>query len=288
MFVVLGITIVLGAVLAGFSMAGGNIHALIHPSEIVTIGGAALGALVASNSPRVLKDLVKGLVTVVKGSPYNKETCSQVFGVLYEAFRIARKDGILAWESILSGADRAQFFAKYPRIAANHHLEQFLCAALTTAADGADSKEIMELLESEIQTLEKEHNEVCEALSRTADALPGFGIVAAVLGIVITMQSINGPVEQIGHSVGAALVGTFLGILLSYGIIGPVASRMHSIGAEESALLRNISVAVSIYASGASPRVALEKMRRGVASDWRPSSQELDDVFKKADMATAA
>lgn len=279
MVVVIGIMIVLGAVLAGFSMAGGHVLSLIHPSEIVTIGGAALGAMVASNPPRVLKDLIRGTIAVVAGAKCDKRTFLEVFTFLHDMFRLARKDGLIAWEDLLTESERGNLFAKFPRIRKNHHLGEFLASALATASDGAEPKEISELLESEISAFESEHHDTVDALFRTADALPGFGIVAAVLGIVITMQAIDGPVEEIGHSVGAALVGTFLGILLSYGIVGPLAGRMQADGKAEAGLLRTIATAVSTFAAGLTPRAVLDKARRGVSSDCRPNPAEMERLF---------
>ncbi len=275
MIVLVGIGIVITAVLIGYSMAGGHIHALVHPSEIITIGGAALGALIASSSPRILKDLWRGVLAAVTGAKCDKKSYLEVFRFLHEMFFIARKEGLLAWDGLLNDPDKGKLFEKYPRIQKNHHLGEFLTSALLTASDGAEPKEISELLEAEIGTFEMEHHEVVDALTRTADALPGFGIVAAVLGIVITMQAIDGPVEEIGHSVGAALVGTFLGILLSYGIVGPLAGRVHGDGIAEVGLMRTIATAVSTFAAGVSPRAVLDKVRRGVMSDCRPSAAEM-------------
>lgn len=288
MFVALGIAIVIGAVLTGFTMAGGDMHALVHPSEIITIGGAAFGAMVAGNSPRVLKDMFKGIISTLKGGGADKATYLQVFGLLYELFQVARRDGMLAWDSLLGDpTDRHKFFERFPKVAKNHHLEGFLTGALTSAAEGTDATVMTELLEAEIATFESEHHEVVDALSRTADALPGFGIVAAVLGIVITMQAIDGPVEEIGHSVGAALVGTFLGILLSYGIVAPMAGRLHSIGLAEAALFRSAAGAVATFAGGVSPRSVLDQARRSITSDCRPNADELNQLFKEVDEKSA-
>jgi chemotaxis protein MotA len=283
MIVVVGIVIVIGAVLAGFTMAGGHVHALVHPSEIVTIGGAALGALVASSPPRVLKDMLRHLMGVVGGAKTDKQCYLEVFEFLYEMFRIARKDGLLAWDSLLQESERHRLFEKYPRIHKNHHLAEFLASALATACDGADPKEVSDLLEAEIHTFETEHHDVVDALTRTADALPGFGIVAAVLGIVITMQAIDGPVEEIGHSVGAALVGTFLGILMSYGIVAPLAGRMHADGQAEAGLLRTVATAVATFAAGLSPKAVLDKARRGISSDCRPNAEEMERLYGSAE-----
>jgi len=280
--VCIGIAVVLGAVLTGFSMAGGHVHSLIHLSEVVTIGGAALGALIASSPPKVLKDIVAGLIGLLKGGNTGKKTYIEVFQVLYHFFRIGRRDGLLAWESLLSEPPEA-VFGKYPRVAKDHHLLSFITGALTSASEGTESGQLQEMLDTEIRVMSTEHHAATGALTRTADALPGFGIVAAVLGIVITMQAIDGPVEEIGHKVGAALVGTFLGILLSYGVIGPMAGRMESMGAEEITLRQTIATSIVGFVDGGTPKVVLDKARRGVPSDARPSIQEMEDLYKEVE-----
>jgi chemotaxis protein MotA len=280
MIALFGIAVVLGAVIAGFSMAGGHLHTLIHPSELVTIGGAALGALIASSPIRVLKDVLRGLLGLLKGQRVDKQLHLETFQVLYEFFRVARQDGLLAWEDLVSGEGKERMFAKVPRVNADHHLTDFICDAISSGGDGsATAPELADLLELEIKTRDGEHHDAVDALTRTADALPGFGIVAAVLGIVVTMQSINGPVEQIGHSVGAALVGTFLGILLSYGVIGPLAGRLAAQGAAEASLQRTVAAAIVGFMAGAAPKLVLERVRRGVPSDCRPSRQEMEQIF---------
>jgi chemotaxis protein MotA len=284
MSVIVGTIIVLGAVLTGFSMAGGNMHALVHPSEIVTIGGAALGAMIAGSSPRVLKDMVHGVKSVFGGGGATKPAYLQLFSLLYELFQKARRDGLLVLDGILSDeAERHKLFARFPKIASNHHLETFLTGALGSLVEGSEPALIGHLLESEVKTFEHEHHEMVDALSRTADALPGFGIVAAVLGIVITMQAIDGPVEEIGHSVGAALVGTFLGILLSYGIVAPLAGRLHSMGLAEAALFRTAAAAVVGFAGGTAPKSVLDQVRRSVTTDCRPAPAEMQALYQSID-----
>jgi len=282
MISVIGIVIVLGAVLTGFSMAGGHVHALIHVSEIVTIGGAALGAMIAGSPKQVLIDVTKGLIDVVKGGNSGKKTYKEVFQVLYYFFCVARRDGLLALESILSEEGAASPFSKYPTVAKDHHLKDFISDALVAASEGADGPQLQSLLDTDIRVIDEEHHAAVGALTRTADALPGFGIVAAVLGIVITMGAIDGPVEEIGHKVGAALVGTFLGILVSYGIIGPLASRMEALGHAETALRKTVAAAVVDFVEGGTPKAALEKARRGIGTDCRPSMKEMEEIYKAA------
>ncbi len=283
MLPIVGIIIVLGSVMTGFSMAGGHIHSLIHPSELVTIGGTALGAMICSSPPKVIKDVMHGLITLLKGGNVGRQTYNDAFKLLYELFRMARRDGMLAWEPILAEGHHHATFQKYPRIANDHHLAEFVTGALQGAMEGNDGPTLQALLDTEIHVFEHEHHDAVSALTRTADGLPGFGIVAAVLGIVVTMGAIGGPVEEIGQKVGAALVGTFLGILMSYGIIGPLAGAMDGLGHAEAALRKTIVAGVVGFAGGGSPRAVMDNVRRGCGTAVRPSSKQLDEMLKEVD-----
>lgn len=286
MIVIIGCIVVLGAVLGGFTMAGGHVHALIHPSEVITIGGAALGALIVMSPKRVLVDLARAIMQMLKGSPYHKQAYEQLFKALYELFVIARRNGIVSLESHLSQPQQSPLFSKYPCVGTNHHVMEFICGALNPIIDGAVTPEQLPgLLETELRALEEEHHGPLNVLSKTADALPGFGIVAAVLGIVITMGAIDGPVEEIGHKVGAALVGTFLGILLSYGFFAPIAVKLEFLGAEELAYFRTIASVVQGYVSGLPPKVAIEMARRGISREVRPDIEELEALFRSVETA---
>jgi chemotaxis protein MotA len=286
MIVIVGCIVVVAAVLGGFSMAGGHIGALIHPSELVTIGGAALGGLIVSAPKKVLIDLVKGVLGSVKGSPYKKSAYEDAFKCLYDLLRLARRDGMLALEPHISKPEESAIFNKYPRLAKDHHLVHFICGGIGPLIDATVKPEQMaELLESELKVMQEEHEAPMHALTKVADALPGFGIVAAVLGIVITMGHINGPPEEIGHKVGAALVGTFLGILLSYGFAAPLATRMEFLAHSEGAFFRTIAAIVVGFANNLPPKVAIEMARRGVTREFRPERDELDTWFKEAEAA---
>lgn len=283
MIVLGGLVFVLVAVLVGFSMAGGHVGSLVHPSELITIGGAALGAAVVMSPKKVLVDLVRGVLQAVKGSPYDKKTYAELFELLYELTRLARREGILALDTHVSNPHESPLFAKYPRIAKNHHALEFLCTALAMSLDGkAEDSQLSEALEEEIRVIDREHHAAVSVLTKTADALPGFGIVAAVLGIVVTMQAIDGPPGEIGHKVGAALVGTFLGILLSYGFFAPLAGRMEFLGAAELTFLRSISAAVLAMTAGENAREVVTRARRVVGTDCRPTQAELTQIFKEA------
>jgi chemotaxis protein MotA len=286
MIVIVGIITVVGCVLGGFTMAGGHFGSLIHPSELLTIGGAALGGMIISSPKKVLIDLVKGLIASIKGSPFNKAMHEEAFKCLYDLLRLARRDGMLALEPHVSKSAESSIFNKYPKVAHNHHLVHFICGGLGPLIDATVKPEqIADLLETEIKVMGQEHHAPIHQLQKTADALPGFGIVAAVLGIVVTMGHIDGPPSEIGEKVGAALVGTFLGILLSYGFAAPLATRMEALGESESAFFRLIAVAIVGFANNLPPKVAVEMARRNMTSEFRPEREELDEWFKEAEVA---
>jgi chemotaxis protein MotA len=282
MLVIVGAIIVMGSVLGGFTMAGGHIHSLIHPSELVTIGGAALGALIIMSPMKVIKDLVRGMLAALKGSPYNKASYEQLFKAMYELLKLARYNGLLALEPHLVNPHDSSILSKYPAIVKNHHVEQFICSSLTLVVDGSVTPEqLPDLMETELKAMEHEHHGPLSVLSKTADGLPGFGIVAAVLGIVITMGAIDGPVQEIGHKVGAALVGTFLGILLSYGFFAPLAVQMEFIGAAEMAYFRTITAIVVGFTGKSAPKVVIEQARRGAPSECRPDAAALEAALRE-------
>jgi chemotaxis protein MotA len=286
MIVIVGCIIVIAAVIGGFSMAGGHVGALIHPSEFVTIGGAALGGLLVSAPKKVLVDLMKGILASVKGSPYNKPAYEDAFKCMYDLLRLARRDGMLALEPHISKPEESNIFSKYEKVVHNHHLLHFICGGMGPLIDATVKPEQMaDLLAAELKVLEEEHHAPTAALTKMADALPGFGIVAAVLGIVITMGHIDGPPEEIGHKVGAALVGTFLGILLSYGFAAPLATRMELMGLAEAAFFRTIASIVVGFANNLPPKIAIEMARRSVTTEFRPERDELDEWFKEAEAA---
>ncbi|MGO9110643.1 MAG: flagellar motor stator protein MotA [Thermoguttaceae bacterium] len=284
MLVIAGLVVVVGCVLAGFVWSGGKIPALIHPSEILVIGGAAMGARMVMSPKKVLIDLIRGVLQCFKGTPFNKGAYEELFKLLYDLFRLARREGLIALEQHVSSSKESEIFKKYPRIASNHHVAEFICGALSPIIEGTVKPEqLPSLLQTELKVIEEEHHAAVAALSKTADALPGFGIVAAVLGIVITMGAIDGPVEEIGEKVGAALVGTFLGILLSYGFMGPLAARMEFLGAAEMNFFRTIATVMQGFVNDLPPKVSLDHARRGVATEFRMHREELDKLFAEVD-----
>jgi chemotaxis protein MotA len=288
MIVILGALIVIGSVLGGFIMAGGNTMALLHLSELIIIGGAALGALVLMSPKKVLIDLFKRAFGVLKGSPYTRQAYDDLFKALYELFMLGRRGGMVALEEHIMEPENSAIFTKYPSFQKNKHAMEFLCNGLRPIIDGKIKPDHLKLLlEIELHAMEQEHERPIEVLTKAADAMPGFGIVAAVLGIVITMASIAGPIEKIGEKVAAALVGTFLGIFLSYGFMNPLAVNMEFVSMAEIAFVRCIAASVISFANGMSPIMAVEVARRGLSSEVKPSADGLESMLKALNQATA-
>jgi chemotaxis protein MotA len=281
--VIIGMIVVLASIIAGFTMAGGKVAALIHISEFITIGGAAFGAMIVMAPKKVLMDLLHGLLQFLKGSPYNKQAYIELLGLFNALAKMIRRDGLLSLDAHLGNPRASAVFQKYPRISGNHHMMQFLSKALYAILEGnTDAAQLTEALEGEVRVIEREHHAAVGVLSKTADAMPGFGIVAAVLGIVITMGAIDGPASEIGHKVGAALVGTFLGILISYGFLAPLASRLEYFGEIEATFFRSIISGVVAMSAGENPREVLGRVLRIVGTDCRPSDQEMSQISAEA------
>jgi chemotaxis protein MotA len=278
--VIIGCVVVLVAILVGFSMAGGDVQALIHPSEFITIGGATLGAMIIMSPKKTLIDVFKGVLGLLKGSPFTKPAAVDMLKLLYGLARAVKQDGMLGLEQHVSTPDTSPLFQSAPKVKGNGHLKHFVCEAFALLIDGKPtSEQLTQWLEEEIKVLEREHHQASGTLGKVADSLPGFGIVAAVLGIVVTMQAIGGPVEEIGHKVGAALVGTFLGILMAYGFVAPMAARLEAVGEQEAVFLRSVLAGVVAVSEGVSPRDVVTRARRVLGTEIRPNPAELKVIF---------
>lgn len=281
MIIIIGAIIVFVSVIGGFMMAGGHPGSLIQVAEFVVIVGAAAGALIIMSPKKVLMDLMHGIMAALKGAPHNKAAYEELFKALYELFMLARRNGMIALEEHVTAPESSAILAKYPAFMKNKHAVELLCGALRPIIDGkVKPDQLKMLLEVQMESMENEHHKPISVLTKAADAMPGFGIVAAVLGIVVTMGSIAGPIEEIGHHVAAALVGTFLGILISYGFLNPLAVNMEFIGDAEMAYSKCIASSVVGFANGMAPIMAVEMARRGLESDMRPSADELEKMLK--------
>lgn len=281
MIIVIGSIIVLVSVLCGFSLGGGNVNALMHISELIIIGGAAVGSLVIMSPRKVLIDMGKKSVQALRGSPYSKKAYEELLTALYEFFLVGRRKGLVPLEEHITNPLTSSIFTKYPTFVHNKHALDFFCNAMQPIVDGrVKSDQLKPLLDVELNGLEAEHHAPVNVLSKTADALPGFGIVAAVLGIVVTMAAIAGPVETVGEKVAAALVGTFLGILMSYGFVGPLAMKLEFLNMEEISYFQCIATSTVSFVTGMAPNMAVETARRGLNSEVRPSARELEEIIK--------
>src|SRR5216683_467329 len=281
MIVFIGSFIVVASVIGGFIMGGGHVPALLHLSELIMIAGAALGSLVIMSPKKVLIDMAKLTMLSIKGAPYNRAAYEDLLKALYELFLLGRRNGMVALEEHVMNPETSSIFQKYPRFIKNHHAVAFLCNGLRPIIDGKIKPEQLKvLMDVEMETMESEHHAPINVLTKAADAMPGFGIVAAVLGIVITMAAISVPIEEICHKVAAALVGTFLGIFLSYGFMNPLAVNMEFICASEMAFTRCIAASVVSFANGMAPIMAVEVARRGLSSDVRPTADALEAMLK--------
>ena len=281
MIIIVGAIIVVICVFGGFVIGGGHLLVLVHPNELLIIGGGALGALLIMSPKTVLLQIISGMSLCLKGAPYGRESYDDLLKLLYELFLLGRRSGMIALEEHVLEPQNSTIFKKYPNFLSNKEAVEFLCGSLRPIIDGKIKPDQLRLLlDAELDQLEVEHHAPVNVLTRTADAMPGFGIVAAVLGIIITMASISGPVEEIGVEVAAALVGTFLGILLAYGFLSPLALNLEFIKTAELDYTKCIAACVTGFAGGMAPVTAVELGRRGLSSTLRPSADEMEASFK--------
>ncbi len=282
MMVIIGLVIVFGAVLGGYVMHHGQLAVLIQPSEFVIIGGAGIGALIAANPPAVIKATMGQLVALIKPTPFGAQAYAELLQVLYEIFQKARKDGLVGLEAHIEDPKASDIFQKYPSFLNNHHAVSLLCDTLKVLLTGAvEDHNLAEILDLDLEKHHAEAMKIPTAISAVSDAMPGFGIVAAVLGVIITMGSIGGEAAEIGQKVAAALVGTFLGILLAYGLLSPIAAAVTSRIHAENDYMLCIRTALLSFARGDAPMTAVEFARRNVEPHERPSFSELEELTRK-------
>jgi chemotaxis protein MotA len=288
MFAIIGIVVVFGCVIAGYLMEKGNLKVLVQPAELVVILGAAIGTLLIANPLHIIKGVIGGLTGVLKGSPYNKQRYLNTLKMMYDLLNKARKDGLMALEADVEEPSKSAIFSSRPEFVKDHHVCDFVCDSLRMAITGVDAFELDQLLDLDMEVHHHSAAQPIGALSTMADALPGLGIVAAVLGVVITMGAIGGPPEEIGHKVAAALVGTFLGILMCYGIFGPIAGSMAKISEDEHAFYYVLRVMMVSFLKGSAPIMAVEVARRAVPGHVRPSFKELEAACRGGAAGAAA
>lgn len=279
MFVIIGILAVFGAVAGGYLLEHGNLKVLIQPAELLIIGGAAAGTIFIANPPAILKGILAGFGAVFGGAKFGRAVYQDVLKQLYGVMQFARKKGLNELENDVENPSKSELFSKW-----EHHLRDFVCDTLRMAMTGGPTPfELDQMMEVDLEVHHHYSHAPVNALNTVADSLPGLGIVAAVLGVVITMGALGGPPEEIGHKVASALVGTFLGILLCYGLLGPMASNMGKAAEEEGQFYNVVRLALMAFLKGSSPQVAIEFGRRAVPGHVRPSFQDLEKALKGKD-----
>ncbi|HKV63448.1 MAG TPA: flagellar motor stator protein MotA [Candidatus Acidoferrum sp.] len=281
MFVIIGIVVVIAGVRGGYLMKHGNVRVLMQPAELVIIGGAAIGTVLIANPLHILKAIGGGVAGVFGGSRFGKEKYLETLKMMYELFTRARKEGLMALEADSDDPEKSPVFSKYPQFLKDHHALAFVCDTIRMASGGGvEPFDVDQMMELDMDVHHHDSAQPIAALSTMADALPGLGIVAAVLGVVITMGSLGGPPEEIGHKVAAALVGTFLGILLCYGFIGPIAGNMTKGSEDEHAFYHVLRVVMVSFMKGTPPTIAVEFARRAIPGHGRPTFQEMEKSIK--------
>jgi chemotaxis protein MotA len=289
MFAIVGILVVLGAVVGGYLMEHGNLLVLIQPAELIIIGGAGIGTVLIANPIHVLKKIVGGVGGVFKASPFSKQRYLVTLKMCYELLNKSRKEGLVSLEADVETPKQSPIFKKYSWFLQDHHTCAFVCDTLRMAVvGGVDPFDLDQMVELDLEVAHNAASQPIAALSSMADSLPGLGIVAAVLGVVITMGALGGPPEEIGHKVAAALVGTFLGILLCYGFIGPLAANMAKIAEEEHQYHNVLRVLLLAFIKGNPPIQAVEFGRRAIPDRVRPSFQEMEKACKSTNTTAAA
>jgi chemotaxis protein MotA len=280
-FAIIGIVIVFAAVIGGFLMEKGHIAVLLQPAELLIIAGASAGTLLVANPIHILKGILAGLTGVLGGSKLGKERYLDTLRMMYQFLNKVRKEGLLSVEMDVEKPAESAIFKNYPEFLKDHHARDFVCDTLRMAiTGGVEPFDMDQMMELDMEVHHHEATQPVSALTTMADALPGLGIVAAVLGVVITMGALGGPPEEIGHKVAAALVGTFLGILLCYGVAGPLSSNMAKTADEHNGYLHVLRVLLLSFLKGSAPIIAIEMGRRAIPAHVRPSFDEMEKRCK--------
>ena len=281
MSALLGIFIVIAAIIGGYLLEHGNLLVLWQPAEFVIIFGAAVGTIFVANPMRVVKEIFKGAADAFKKEPFTKAEYSEALRMLYELFTAAKRVSDAEMEKEVDHPEEGPVLSKYPGFLKNGHAKHFLCDTLRTLITGNIAPhDLDQLMETDIEIQHNSATKPVTALRTMAESLPGLGIVAAVLGVVITMGALGGPPEEIGHKVAAALIGTFLGILLCYGFVGPIADNLTSRHEAEQQYLEFLRTGILGYARGLAPIVAVELARRSIPVHLRPGFEECEGALR--------
>lgn len=282
MLTIFGILLVFICIIAGFLMEKGKIGVLLQPAEVVIIAGAALGTLLAANPLYLLKRILARVTAVFKGTQYPRQRYLDTLKMLFDILARSRREGTIAIESDVEEPEKSAIFSRYPQFLADEHARCFVCDTLRMAiTGGVSSLDVDQMMELDMEIHHQSAQQSISALHTMADALPGLGIVAAVLGVVVTMGALGGPPDEIGRKVAAALVGTFLGILLCYGVVGPLAANVSKTVEEEHCYYHVLRVVLIAFIKGTSPIMAVEMGRRAVPEQCRPSFAELEKICRQ-------
>lgn len=281
MLVITGYLILILSVFGGYSLSGGSLYALFQPFELLIIGGAALGSFVVANNPKIIKASIKGAFSTLKGANYSRRFYIELLSMFFELTNTIRKDGVLAIEEHIENYKDSPLFSNYPLIQREPRFMEFICDHLRLIITGRIDPQHLELLmDEDIETYQGEAELSITAISKVADSLPAFGIVAAVMGVVTTMQMLSSAPEELGGHVAKALVGTFLGVLIGYGLIAPIASILENRLQGEVKILQSIKVVLLASVHNLAPTIAVEFARKVLYSGERPTSRELEEILR--------
>ena len=281
MLVIVGSVIVIVAVVGGYAIPGGHLAVLFQPFEFMIIGGAAIGAYIISNTKTILSGTGKALGRALKGPKHGKAAYMELLALMYQMFKLARSKGNLAIEKHIEEPEESELFANYPAVLHDHHAMMFLCDYLRLLTMGTENpNELETLMDQDLDTHHHEEEAIAGALRNLSDGMPALGIVAAVLGVIHTMGSITEPPEVLGHLIGAALVGTFLGILLSYGFVGPLAAAISNVINADGRFYHCMKAGILAHIAGHPPAISVEFARKTLPSDVRPGFAELEESFE--------
>ncbi len=282
MFALIGAFIVLGSVLGGYLMEHGNMSVLAQPAELLIIFGAAIGGFIIASPMKVITAVIKGFLNILSGKAYSKTDYMEVLMLMSEIFAKIRKEGLVSIEADVDNPGDSKIFSNYQKFLKNHHAVALVTDTLRTVMTTSIAPhELESLLDTELEAHHEELLIPSKSIANIADSLPGLGIVAAVLGVVITMGKINEPPEVLGHSIGAALVGTFLGVLMCYGFVGPASRNLEQIANEDRDYLNVLKISLVGFVVGAAPQIAVEFGRRVVPSNVKPTFVEVEDALRQ-------
>jgi len=281
MFVIIGAIVVLAGVIGGYLMEKGNLSVLFQPAELVIIYGAAIGGFLIANPPKLISMTISQIIKLLSHKTYSKEDYQELLLLLNGLFYKIRQQGLISVESDVDDVKNSPLFNNYPKVLKNHHAITFICDTLRTIMTTTlEAHELDTLMESELEAHHEEMMAPSKSVNTVADSLPGLGIVAAVLGVVLTMGKMGEPPEVLGHSIGAALVGTFLGVLSCYGFVGPISKNMEHLAEEQLRYLTVVKVGLLSFIGGAAPKVAIEFSRRVIPDSARPSFAEVEELLR--------